>query len=232
MKKVVLFSMIALGAVMVACNKPAQATEEKVEITNPASVEIDAIRTAKELAKYGYEVESPTALIEAANILLSTPTQDLGVAAEVGNQTENEVAKEDKSFCPKALLETAKELAGEDELLLGLIAKAEAKLAAQAEGTRGAAGGPRYDYGRVPARDYVYYNIKFYGGELAEVAVSGDGDTDLDLYVYDANGNLIVSDTDYSDDCYVRWVPAWTGTFTIKIVNRGGVYNNYALATN
>ena len=68
--------------------------------------------------------------------------------------------------------------------------------------------------------------------ELAEVCVSGDGDTDLDLYVYDSNGNLIGSDADYSDDCVVRWVPAWTGEFTIKVVNRGAVYNNFAIWTN
>ena len=68
--------------------------------------------------------------------------------------------------------------------------------------------------------------------EIAEILVSGDGDTDLDLYVYDENGNLITSDTDYTDDCYVRFCPKWTGPFRIKIVNRGGVYNNYIILTN
>lgn len=233
MKKILFFSIIALGAVMVSCNKPAQATEEKAEITTPASQELDAIRTAHELAKYGYEVESASALIEAANILASVPTQALEAEKEIGVQTENEVAKtSEKSLCPKELLAAAKEFANEDEVLLGMIAKVETKLAAQAEGTRGAQGGPKYDSDRVWAHDYVYYNIVFYANEIAEVAVSGDGDTDLDLYVYDANGNLITSDTDYTDDCYVRWVPAWTGTFKIKIVNRGGVYNNYVLVTN
>ena len=68
--------------------------------------------------------------------------------------------------------------------------------------------------------------------ELAEVLVSGDGDTDLDLYVYDSNGNLIAKDIDYSDDCYVRWIPAWTGRFIIRIVNRGPVYNRFVILTN
>lgn len=228
MKKVLFFSIIALGAMMVSCNK-AQNTEEKVEITNAASVEVNALRTAYELAKYGYEVGSATALVEAANIIASVPTQELGVEAEAGTQTENETEKaQQKSLCPTALIAAAKGLADGDSVILAMIAKVEDKIAA----VRGAVGGPKYDQDRVNAHDYVYYNINFYGSELAEVAVSGDGDTDLDLYIYDANGNFITSDTDYSDDCYVRWVPSWTGSFKIKIVNRGGVYNRYTLLTN
>ncbi len=76
------------------------------------------------------------------------------------------------------------------------------------------------------------FSITFVSGRLAEILVSGDGDTDLDLYVYDSNGNLIASDSDYTDDCYVSWIPAWTGKYTVKVVNRGGVYNRYVIATN
>jgi hypothetical protein len=54
----------------------------------------------------------------------------------------------------------------------------------------------------------------------------------LDLYVYDSNGNLIASDTGYSDDCYVSWVPKWTGRFIVKVVNRGPLYNRYVILTN
>jgi hypothetical protein len=67
---------------------------------------------------------------------------------------------------------------------------------------------------------------------LAEIVVVGDGDTDLDLYVYDANGNLIEYDEDYSDDCCVSWVPLWTGAYTIRAVNRGRVYNRFTITTN
>lgn len=64
------------------------------------------------------------------------------------------------------------------------------------------------------------------------VIVNGDGDTDLDLYVYDENGNLMGKDIDYSDYCVVSWTPRWTGPFTIKIKNRGSVYNRYKIYTN
>lgn len=233
MKKVMFFSVIALSAMMVSCNKPiAQTNEQKDDIAVPASTEVAALRTAMDLAKYGYEVESPSALIEAANILASTPTQAFEATVEQGTENANETEKVGKvQLVPTQLIADARDLT-EDANLLAMADNVSAKLQAQAEGTRGAMGGPKYAYGRVSARSYTYYDQKFWANEIAEVAVSGDGDTDLDLYVYDENGNLIASDTDYTDDCYVRFCPRWTGLFRIKIVNRGGVYNNYAIATN
>jgi hypothetical protein len=76
------------------------------------------------------------------------------------------------------------------------------------------------------------YHITFRGQEVAYVAVTGDHDTDLDLYVEDENGNRIASDTDSTDRCIVRFTPRWTGSFTIRIVNLGSVYNRYLLETN
>jgi hypothetical protein len=97
----------------------------------------------------------------------------------------------------------------------------------------GASGGPRSNLGeRVLANTTDVYHITFYAGELAQVFVRGDGDTDLDLYVYDEDGNLITSDTDLTDVCLTQWVPAWTGTFRIELVNLGSVYNQYDIVTN
>ena len=50
--------------------------------------------------------------------------------------------------------------------------------------------------------------------------------------IHIAGETKLVKDTDYSDDCYVRWVPAWTGRYTIRIVNRGPVYNRFVILTN
>ena len=225
-------SVIALSAVMVSCNKQDAQSEQKDEIAGVASQEVSALRVAMDLAKFGYETESPSALIEAANILASTPTQALEATVEQGAENANETEKVTKvQFEPKALVAAALELT-ENEHLIAMADNVTAKIEAQAEGTRGALGGPRYANSSVSAHSYTYYNQKFWADDLAEILVSGDGDTDLDLYVYDENGNLIVSDTDYTDDCYVRFYPRWTGTFRIKIVNRGGVYNRYVLITN
>ena len=224
--------MIAASAIMVSCNKQPAQNEQKEEITVAASQEVAALRVAMNLAKYGYEVESASALIEAANILASTPTQTFEATMEQGAENTDEKEKADKApFTPAQLITDARELT-EDANLLALADNIFAKLNMQTESTRGAMGGPKYALGSVSAHSYTFYDAKFWANEIAEIAVSGDGDTDLDLYVYDENGNCIASDTDYTDDCYVRFAPRWTGLFRIKIVNRGGVYNKYAIVTN
>lgn len=231
MKKLMLLPL-ALCVMMVSCNKPAQ-TEQKEEIAAQVSQEVSAVRTAINLAKYGREVESASALIEAANILVSTPQQALDAEVEQGTASADEAEKVAKAdITPAQLLTEARRFAYDDATLLAMADKVEQKMATTAESTRGAIGGPKYGTGSVNARSYTYYNAKFWANEVAEILVSGDGDTDLDLYVYDENGNLIESDTDYTDDCFVRFVPRWSGLFRIKIVNRGGVYNNYVIVTN
>jgi hypothetical protein len=92
--------------------------------------------------------------------------------------------------------------------------------------------GPGIDETRCEAYSSVTYHDEFYGGELAEVLIIGDGDTDLDLFVYDENGNLIVSDTGSSDVCHCQWNPRWTGVFRIEVHNLGDVWNAYTLETN
>lgn len=66
-------------------------------------------------------------------------------------------------------------------------------------------------------------------GSSFRVVVNGDGDTDLDLYVYDAGtGRLLGRDDDYTDYCIVSGYSD-TGRIIVRIVNRGGVYNEYEL---
>ena len=220
---------------MVSCNKPAAApqNEEKPEVTTEASQELSAISVANELARHGYAVESPMALIEAADILASTPTRPAD--AKITEQGPENADEEEKvaapEITPEQLLADARALT-DDANLLALADKVAAKLAAESAGTRGNSYGPKYGRYRVYANSYMTFDEKFRASEIAEVAVSGDRTTDLDLYVYDENGNLIASDTDYTDQCYVSFCPRWTGWFRIKVLNRGRVYNDYSIATN
>lgn len=80
--------------------------------------------------------------------------------------------------------------------------------------------------GSYSTRDF---EVTLYGNETTLISLSGDGDTDLDLYVYDENGNLIGSDTGFSDQARLAIRPNWTGRFTVRVVNRGSVHNNFTV---
>lgn len=227
MKKITLFMAMAamtLGAM-------AQTIEEKPEVIGETSESLAAVKLANQILRYGYENQSPLALLDALQIFSENPTQVLNATkqGDTVDETSDEGKKAAVHFDYETVLADAKKFADGDPTLLALIntVDAEAKGA-----SRGNINGPSRDYSSVNGRSYVDYTANFVAKELAEVLVSGDGDTDLDLYVYDSNGNLIASDTDYSDDCYVRWVPAWTGRYTIRIVNRGPVFNRFVILTN
>ena len=90
--------------------------------------------------------------------------------------------------------------------------------------------GPSIDlYDKVLAGYTDTWTYTFRANSEARVTVEGDGDTDPHLYIYDENNNLITKDDDNIDYCICTWTPKWTGTFKIKIVNRGSVYNRYHL---
>ena len=227
MKKVVLFVsmfVLAIGAM-------AQSIKEKPELKGESSESLAAVRLANDLLRYGYANKSTLALIDALQIFSENPTQPLNTTREGSEVDESKTdgKKANVSFDYDTVLADAKKFADGDENLLALIDNIDA----EAKGAqRGAVNGPSRHYDAVNGNSTDTYQISFIANVLAEILVSGDGDTDLDLYVYDSNGNLIAYDESYSDDCYVRWVPAWTGRFFIKIVNRGPVYNNYVILTN
>ena len=217
------FAMIAMLLPMAV-----MAQEEKdTTVVIPQSE--NTLRVAAELSKYGYANNDAVSLIQAARL-----SKQAGFTREDRKKDEVEEMRPapepgkkggQVSLDPTKLLADAKAMADNDGVLLALIDDVNSNV-------RGAVGGPKYAYGRVEAGATDVYNISFRGGELAMVIVVGDGDTDLDLYVYDNNGNLVASDTDYTDDCVCSWTPRWTGNFRIKIKNRGRVYNNYVLRTN
>jgi hypothetical protein len=227
MKKIAVF----LSMFAIAMSSMAQTVEEKPEVVGQTSESLAAVKLANQVLRYGYENQSTLALLDALQIFSENPTQALNATkqGDAVDQTQNDGKKANVSFDYESVLADAKTFADGDPNLLALIDNIDA----EAKGAqRGNINGPSRDYDAVNGRSYMDYAASFVANQLAEVLVSGDGDTDLDLYVYDSNGNLITSDTDYSDDCYVRWIPAWTGRYTIRIVNRGPVYNRFVILTN
>jgi hypothetical protein len=189
---------------------------------------VQQIHLAHSLIEYGRKNKAPEALITAARILGATGTVELEQkptreAAPDASKAE----KKDKPACdnsPKALLQEAKELSSNNPAVVAL--------ANSVELSRDAVGGPKRVVEVVEPAAADVYKITFRGGEVARVAVSGDGDTRLDLYVYDENGILVNSQVGPGDDCLSSWMPKWTGVFIIKVVNRGRVPNRYIMVTN
>lgn len=120
----------------------------------------------------------------------------------------------------------ARELAAGDDALLALIEDAEA------EGSRGRIGGAVRELSRLPGGYSDVYQIPYYGGVMAEIAIVGDGDSNLDVLVTDENGNTICYDVSYSDKVYCSWVPIWNGNFNVLVENNGRTRNSYYLMTN
>ena len=227
MKKVILF----MAMVATTISGAAQNAEDKPEVKGQTSESLAAVKLANQILRYGYENKSTLALLDALQIFSENPTQTLMVTkqGDAVDEANRDGKKNKVSFDYDSVLADAKVFADGDPNLLSLIDNIDA----EAKGAqRGAVNGPTKHHDSVNGNSTDVYNINFVANQLAEILVSGDGDTDLDLYVYDSNGNLSQRETDYSDDCYVRWVPAWTGRFTIKIINRGPLYNRYVLLTN
>lgn len=217
MRKFILMSALALSLTLHA--------QETKEVSGPLPATETTIKLAAELSKYGYANKSALALIQAAQIAVENNFQE--VAAQKDNAETAQTTDDKKgniTLDPKQLLEDAAVLADGDANLLALIAKAS-----ETQSKRAPVGGSSYNSTSVNGNGTDVYTVSFIAGQTAVVTVVGDGDTDLDLYVYDSNGNLIVKDDDYTDNCVVSWTPKWTGKFKIKVVNRGPVYNRYII---
>lgn len=224
-KKLFIAVALMLTATAYAQEPAAVATDSK-----DYSETTDMLATAGKLVKYGYQTKTAMPLIQAIEIYnrlgVTNETEAKEKTSESDAVAESTAPKTNGvSFDVAQLRTDATKFADGDKNLLALIKATESA-------TRGREGGATTHYDRVNAHSTDTYRIRFVGGRTARIAVIGDGDTDLDLYVYDNNGNFIASDEDYSDNCVVSFTPRWTGTFIVKIKNRGSVYNNYVLYTN
>jgi len=223
--------LLSIAMLLAVGSAWAQDVEKKPELKGEVSPGVNALKLAADLVKYGNAQQSALPLIQALQIISENPTQPLKATREGSDvdTSKKDGKKGNVSLDFNEIAANAKEYADGDETMLKLIVQVEEE---NKGSHRGAVNGPSRTVEYVSGNSVDNYQIRFVAGYLAEILVSGDGDTDLDLYVYDSNGNLIARDTDYSDDCYVSWVPAWTGRYVVKVVNRGPVYNKYVLLTN
>jgi hypothetical protein len=97
--------------------------------------------------------------------------------------------------------------------------------------------GPRRWTKTLHKTSEVVYKVVFVADKIpqrafAEFAVIGDGSTDVDLEVYDARGQLVAKDDKFTDLALVRWVPAATQEYTIKVKNLGSEDNTCLMGHN
>lgn len=76
------------------------------------------------------------------------------------------------------------------------------------------------------------WDLAFYAGELAEVAVLGDFGGVLDIRVEDAGGQLICRQAGPRDQLYCPFVPRENGRFSVFVANPGVAPRGYGLLTN
>ena len=192
---------------------------------------VDQAALAKQLAASSRARKDALGLAMAARLVqeVGSKKADWPKKVEKGpkpTSDEDATAKNSASDTPEQLTAEAKQLAVGDQKLLAAIDTITTS--AQA---RGAVAGPTLDQDVLCYRCGVAYTITFEAGQPALIRVLGDGRSDLDLFVYDQGGHLIAKDDDYTDDCRVGWIPAWTGPFRVVVKNNGRA-NAYTMMTN
>ena len=65
------------------------------------------------------------------------------------------------------------------------------------------------------------FTERFVGGATAVVRVDSDFGATFSVFVHDASGQLIASDTDGDDRCEATWTPARDGAYEIRVKSDG-----------
>ena len=182
---------------------------------------------AEQLTVYGDQNKEPMALVLAAKIKKANPDSEKKREKKTEGSGKDDKKADKGADNVDAILARAQGMANGDKTVIAMIDSVK-----DMESARGRSEGAATHRDRVLARDTDTYALKFNGGERAAVLVNGDHDTDLDLYIYDENGNSICNDQDSTDVMFCEWYPKWTGTFYVKIKNRGSISNIYSLRTN
>lgn len=224
-----LFAALATTA-LVTLSLPVMAENKGPNVDTSATGTKGGVATlalAQDLYALGMANKDALTVLTAAKLAASVEVKEVEQKKKTeGTETAGQEDGVDAPVDAAAMMASAKELAGEDEVLAGLIEDAEA------EGSRGRIGGASSTLSRLPAGQTDVWEVPFYGNSYAELAVVGDGDANLDVLVTDENGNTICYDVSWSDKVYCDFVPSWNGYFYVTVQNNGSKRNSYYLMTN
>lgn len=127
----------------------------------------------------------------------------------------------------ETMLADAGVLAIGDDLLFELIEDVEA------ERSKGVVNGPVYNIGKLDGKSSdTYANLQLEAGTYAEVYIEARDDSDMNLFIFDAQGRLVCSDTDSSAIAYCGFRPKISASFSVKVTNESPNTAQYSLITN
>lgn len=224
-------SIVLATTVVAGLGAPLSAQDKTAKNVDPAGTGtrggVAQMAMAQDLYAMGMAQKDALTVLTAAKLAAGVDRTDVEreLETKVGNRAE-EADVADAPVDAATMLAAAATLAGEDEVLAGLVEDAGA------EGSRGRIGGASQTLSRLPAGAIDTWKVPFYGNSYAELAVLGDGDANLDVLVTDENGNTICYDVSWSDKIYCDFVPAWNGYFQVTVENTGVKRNSYYLMTN
>ncbi len=228
-------AMLAVAA-LVAGATPALARDATGPNVDPTATgtpgAVTAFVLAQDLYAIGLAGKDALTVLTAARLAASVDMTEgrVGVPEinkhSTGKATADDVGAADAQMDAATMMARARDLAGEDEMILALIELAEA------EGMQAGLGGATRRLSHLPAGMTDVWQVPFHGHSLAEVAVVGDGDASLEVRITDESGNPICQDVGGSDRVICDFVPAWNGYFQISVRNTGVSRNSYYLITN
>jgi len=188
----------------------------------PAAGDTLRLFLASELVVWGRRHQDPVALVTAADVLSQVGTQEADwIITTTGGEASDKTPA--KPMTLASVIAEGRLLSADDEDLQDLLSEIEARR------PRGPVGGPKQAAERIEAGAVQRFTVDFVGGEPASVYLIGDGDSDLDLLILDETDTEICAGTRNADRELCRWMPRWTGSFTIYVKNQGGYYNDYQI---
>lgn len=214
---------LTTGAAWAGDDKAPNLSDTKAAAPSASVQAVDNLLLARQVAAYAQSHQDALGLVVAARMLQDLPTQEATWKKEGG--TDQAAAD---PLTVDVLLGQAREQSGGRPEVLALVEET-----AKRGGTKDSISGPIRHLDRVGGNSTdIFAGLKFRGNEEAIIGVVGQGNADLDCWVYDQGGHLIRSDTDGTATCALRWVPSWTGTFTLKVRNYSSSASNYLIVSN
>ena len=211
--------------VFIAFMCASQFFSEKRSLSNFEDNPLRKIKLAKELAEYGYATESPSALLQAAEIMLEVNVRKSQVKGEQNGKSTGETEQNKFSLDANVLFSDAKDFAGSDKTYAEWIKRIERLFSGKRGATKGPVAVEGFAYGKDGSTSY---SIAFKNGDVAQIYVAAMNDINLDVGVYDSEGKAVVNGK--CNDT-ITFTSTSNETYTVQVKNRTSSNASFTLYT-